>query len=158
MSQVIARPWTSPSKKSRRCMHAAANDPPQISIGFWRPGWRRWQGLAPATVRHWRSTPAARFGACTKSKKSGFSSRFEHVSLFISQWTPNLRGSVPAYVRQTALFGQAVGKNEDNVQSHLPYTSPIVDHTFVWGGREGVKCQMKVLSFVRDVRTFEMTP
>ena len=44
------------------------------------------------------------------------------------------------------------------VESHLSYISLIVDHTFVWGGREGVKWHMKVLSFVRDVRTFEMTP
>ena len=71
------------------------------------------------------------FERTEKAKKSCFSSRFEHVSLFISQWTLTLQGSVPAYVRQTALFGQAVGKNDDNVHSHLPYTSPIVDHTFV---------------------------
>ena len=40
----------------------------------------------------------------------------------------------------------------------LAYIFPIVDHTFVWGGREGVKCHLKILSFVRNVRTFEMTP
>ena len=61
-------------------------------------------------------------------------------------------------VRQTTFFGQVVGKNEDHVHGHLPYIIPIVDHTFVWGGREEVKCHMKVLSFVRDVRTFETTP
>ena len=34
-------------------------------------------------------------------------------------------------MRQTTLFGQVVGKNEDTVHSHLPYITPIVDHTFV---------------------------
>ena len=34
-------------------------------------------------------------------------------------------------VRPTTLFGQVVGKNEDNVHSHLPHDTPIVDHTFV---------------------------
>ena len=45
--------------------------------------------------------------------------------------------------RQTTLFGQVVGKNDDNVRSHLPNITPNVDHTFVSGGREGVKCRMK---------------
>ena len=109
---------------------------------------------------------------------------FEIVSLLFSQWTQNLQGGVPACVRQTTLFEQVETKNEDFIGSrylrsitsiwwtplwvvkddlwskseHLPYISPIVDHTFVWGRGGGVKCHMKVLSFVRDVRTFEMTP
>ena len=47
-----------------------------------------------------------------------------------------------------------------HLKSYLAYIFSIVDHTFVRGGRdpEGVKCHMKVLSFVRNVRTFEMTP
>ena len=113
---------------------------------------RHWQALAP--VRHCISTPAARFRACRK-KKSPKSSTVRDCLLVHFAIEPS--GKHPC-VRQATLGGQVVTKNDDNVRSHLPYRSPIVDHTFVWGGREGVKCHMKVLSFVRDVWTFEMTP
>ena len=39
-----------------------------------------------------------------KSENHTFIRLFEIVSLLISQWTPNLQGSAPEYVRQTALY------------------------------------------------------
>ena len=38
---VILKRKTSPTQKDMRGRHAAAIGPSQISIGFWRPGWRR---------------------------------------------------------------------------------------------------------------------
>ena len=132
-----------------------------------------------------RSTPGhPLFSMQKKRKKSRNRTYILRLFKIVSQWTLNLQGAVPACVRQTTLFEQVEMKNEDYTGSrylrlitsiwwaplwvvkdnlwsksgHLPYISPIVDHTFVWGRGEGVKCHVKVLSFVRDVRTFEMTP
>ena len=166
VSQVIAQSRTSPSKKWEVHVCACGCHRSIVDIDWLLKARlkalnRQWQALAP--VRHYRSTPAARFWAYRKRKKKSrnrtFRQPFEIISLFILQWTLNLQGSVPTWDRRhTSSWWQIVAKNEDNVHSHLPYISPIVDHTFVWGGREGVECHMKVLSFVRNVRTFEMTP
>ena len=51
ISNKLSQAWTSPSKKGRRFMHACSCKRSTADIdsppGFWRPGWRRWQELAP---------------------------------------------------------------------------------------------------------------
>ena len=86
-------------------MHEAAIDPSQILLkARLKAVNMQLQALAP--VGHCRPTTAARFLVCRKRKKSR---NFENVSLFISQWTLNLHGSVPARDRRQCLG--TVGKN-----------------------------------------------
>ena len=79
--------------------------------------------------RHCGSTPAARVFSMQKNRNCIF---LRLLVYFATDAEPP--GKRPC-VRQTTLFGQVVGKNEDNVHSHLPYVTPIVDHTsFEEGG------------------------
>ena len=101
------------------------------------------------------------------------------------QWKLSLRRSAPVCVRLTTLFAQVVTKNEDILSDGdtfkrlqglrerlagrerrffkytwtvIHFSCPIVNHTFVLRRRGGGGNILKILSFVRDVRTFEMTP
>ena len=128
--------------------------------------WLAFEGQVEGNGRHSLQFDTVELHQLPAFKPCGKGKKVEIVFLFdcsrlsscsVSQWMLNLQGSIPAWDRQHCL-GRLWGRNEDRVDGHLQYITPIVDHTFVWGGREGVKCHMKVLSFVRNVRTFETTP